>query len=191
MSAHAANPRAGHSASHTAPRRPPRARPAAVPVAGSIALILIVIAVVAVRDLAVNEGWAVGTPWSQSLVDALDGLTPTIGLVIGGIVLAVVGLLLVFAALKPGRKIYLSAQTDADLWFSVHAVAALAQATADRVAGVISADASRANARRITVAVVTAADVSNVGQRVREALDVNVSGLTKATITVRTEELPR
>jgi len=152
---------------------------------------LVGVAVVSIRDLAVDQGWAGGTSWSRSLLEALDGLRASTGVVITSFVVAVVGALVVWLAVKPGRKTHLRGHTDADLWLSTNAVAALAQAAADRVAGVISVHARRTTTRRITVEVTTSQDEDTVAGRVRAAIDSQVDGLTNAAIRVRTKELPR
>ncbi len=190
---------AGRRTRPSAPRTPPRARPAAVVVAPVLALVLIAVAVVAVRDLALTQGWAAGTPWAPSLLDGLDGLSPSAGLAAAGTLVALTGLVLVWLGLKPGRRTHLRGAGEADLWLSTGAVAALAQSTADRVAGVVSADASRTSRRRVTVDVVTTAnpaadthsDSQAVTERVRTALDADVAPLTGASIKVRTTEMPR
>lgn len=170
---------------------PPKARPAAAPTAAVVALVLVALAVVTVRDLAVSQGWATGTPWSVSLVRSLDGLTASVGLAVGGAVLALVGLVLVWLALKPAPRTHLPAHADSDLWLSPAAVAALARGVADRAPGVISADSTRAGRRRIHVDVVTSSDPQAVTERVEAALQSHVQGLTRATITVRTKEVAR
>lgn len=181
-------------------RTPPKARPGSASVSVLLALVLIGVAVVAVRDLAVSQGWSAGSPWTLSLVERIDGLGASTALAIGGIAIAVVGLLLVLLAVKPAPVTHLRTETgqaggatdeDADLWLSKAAVAAVARGVADRVSGVISAEASRARGRSITVEVVTSQDAATVSQRVQHAIDARVQGLTRATIRVRTKEVPR
>jgi len=156
-----------------------------------VALLLVGLMVGAFRDLAVVQGWATGTSWAGRLVDALDGLTAGPAVVAGAVALAWVGLVIVLVSLAPGRRTHLRASTDADLWFSTRAVAALAERTADRVAGVVSTDTPRVGTRRIIVEVVASRDAETVAEQVRSALDAQVAGLTGATIAVRTKEVPR
>lgn len=170
---------------------PPKARPAAALVAPVVAAALIALAVVAVRDLAVTQGWSTGTAWSLDLVESLDGLTATAGVVVIGIALVLLGLLVSWLALKPATRTHLKAATDSDLWLSRGAVAALAQAVADRSSGVVSADASRGGRRRINVDVVTLGDAPEVTRRIDAALAGGVADLTTATINVRTTEVAR
>lgn len=170
---------------------PPKARPAAAATAAVLALVLIALAVVTVRELAVVQRWASGSSWSLDAVRALDGLTPSVGVAVVGVVVALLGLLLVWLALKPAVRTHLQARSDGDLWLSSGAVAALAQGVADRAPGVISADATRVGRRRITVDVVTSGDAAAVAERVESALQTQVQGLTRATVTVRTREVSR
>lgn len=170
---------------------PPRARPAVVSLAAILALLLIVVAVVALRDLAVEQGWVGGAPWSRGLVDSLDGLTPTTAVVAAGIAVVVLGLLVALAALRPGRKTHLRTTAKADLWLSPRAVAALAQSSAERAPGVISAEATRAGRRRIVVEVVTQQDRTTVTEAVRTAVDAGPGTLTSTGVSVRTKEVPR
>lgn len=171
--------------------RPPRARPPAVPVALALALGLIAVGVVAVRDLIVSQGWANGTPWSEVVVSAFDGLTASIAVVAGGIAVAVIGLLLIWLSLKPGRKTHLRASNAEDLWLSQRALAALAVAVADRAPGVIAAEATRVTRRRVVVQVVTSQEPTVVADAVQSSLDSTVSGLTDARLSVRAKAVPQ
>ncbi|WP_134767927.1 DUF6286 domain-containing protein [Nocardioides sp. 1609] len=177
----------------TAPtdRTPPRARPAAALVAPVLAAVVVALAVVAVRDLAVDRGWAGGTSWSRDLVDSVDGLTASTALTVAGLATAVVGLVLVVAALLPGRRTHLRGSCSADLWLSPGAVAALAQTVADRAPGVISAETTRVGRRRVTVEVVAREGEAGVADTVRTALDSGPGALTTAAVGIRLKEVPR
>ncbi len=170
---------------------PPRARSAAVLVSVLLALLLVALAVVAVRDLAVSQGWTTGSPWSLSLVRDLDGLTDSVWVTATGVVVALVGLVLVWLALKPGARTHLAGRSDSDLWVSPGAVAALARGTADRAPGVVSADVRRVSRRRITVEVVTNRDASSVTGGVEAALRPGPGDLTHARVDIRTKEISR
>ncbi|WP_137292876.1 DUF6286 domain-containing protein [Nocardioides dongxiaopingii] len=172
-------------------RTPPRARPVAALAAPVLALALVAVAVVAVRDLLVDRGRVGGTPWSRDLVDAADGLTASTALTVAGLAAAVVGLLLVVAALLPGRRTHLRGSAAADLWVSPGALAALAQTVADRSPGVVSAATTRVGRRRVTVEVVAREGEPGVRDAVRAALDDGPGALTAATVGVRLQEVPR
>ncbi len=172
-------------------RTPPRARPPVAALASVLALLLVALGGVAIRDLAVAQGWASGTVWSRSLVDSLNGLRASTALVAVAGAVAVLGLVVVLTALRPGAKTHLRADAGADLWLSPRAVAALAQFAADRAPGVISAEATRAGRRRIVVEVVTQQDRATVTESVRAAIDARAGALTSASVSVRTKEVPR
>lgn len=172
-------------------RTPPRDRPAVVPLAALLALLLVAMAVAAIRDLAVAQGWTGGTPWTRSLIDALDGLTTSTALGTAGVAVALLGLLMTVTALRPGRKSHLRTTSQADLWLSPRAVAALAQSAADRAPGVISAHATRAGRRRVVVEVETQQDRATVTEAVHTAVADGPGALTSVTVAVRIKEVPR
>lgn len=181
------------------PRTQPRRAPVVVLAATVLALILIGIAVVAVRDLLVTQGWAAGSPVAPALVDGSDGLRASVGLAVAGGVVALAGLVLLWLGLRPGRRTHLRVTGDADLWLAPGAVAALAQETADRLPGVVSADSSRSTRRRTVVDIVVAErstpdgpqGAAAVAEHVRAVLDEEVGWLTGADIKVRSTEVPR
>ncbi|MFY0407787.1 hypothetical protein, partial [Solicola sp. PLA-1-18] len=116
-----------------APSTPPTKRPVAFVAASLIALVLVGVGFVAVRDLAVTQGWTTGTPWVPDLVTALDGLTASALVITVGIVAAVVGVLLVWTVLRPATRTHQRAKVDgADVWISAAAVATVAREAADR-----------------------------------------------------------
>lgn len=171
-------------------RTPPKARPTAALVAIIIALLLIALAVVAIRDLAAAQGWVNGSPWSTSVLKPLDGLTPSTGLVIVAVLVVLLGLWIVWLSLKPAKRTHVRANVDEDVWFTRAAIATLAQTTADRTPGVISADAT-GRGRAVTIDIVTSQNPQAVEARVRDALAGHIDGLTDARLTLRTKEVPR
>lgn len=182
-----------------APRTPPRRAPLAVPTAIVLSLVLIAAAVIAVRELALSQGWAAGTPLVPHLVEGLDGVRASLGLAIGGGVVALIGLVLLGLGLRPGRRTHLRVAGDADLWLSPGAVAAIAQETADRLPGVVSAGSSLRSRRRVGVDIVVAAPTGSEGPQgaaavtdhVRTVLDEEIGRPTGAGIKVRATEVPR
>ncbi|MGU3436644.1 DUF6286 domain-containing protein [Actinomycetes bacterium M1A6_2h] len=93
----------------------PRARPAAAPIALVFSLLLVALGVVAVRDALVSANAITGQPWIGWVVDHVDGTVVASWMLPVGIVVAVVGLLIVIAALKPRAKRYRPA-TSPDTW---------------------------------------------------------------------------
>lgn len=191
--------RAGQPARPAPPRAQPRRAPVVVPTAIVLALVLIAVAVVAVRELLVSQGWAAGSRIVPDLVAGLDGLGPSVGLAAAGAGVTLVGLVFLWLALRPGRRTHLRVTGDADLWLAPGAVAAVAQETADRLPGVVSADSSRSTRRRVLVDVVVTSrntpdgtqEAAAVTEHVRAVLADEVGWLTGADIKVRATEVPR
>lgn len=172
---------------HRHPSAPPRAVPTALVLGIVIALLLIGLSVVTIRDLAVAQGWATGTPWIPALVDSLDGLGSSAGLAVTGGALALVGVLLLLAALKPGSPTHVRATRGGDLWLTPAAVASLAVSSVDRTRGVVSAQASRVTRRGATVQVITHGVADS---EARSAADRGVGDLTPMRISVQSKEMP-
>ncbi|MDF9714757.1 hypothetical protein INN71_01785 [Nocardioides sp. ChNu-153] len=172
---------------------PPRALPGAGAVAVLLGIVVIGLAVVGVHDLAVRQGWATTrTEWLRSTVDAVDGLTPSLGLLIGAAVLGVVGVLLVLVAVKPARATHRPTKDGRlDLWLAPGALAALAQSAADRAPGVVAAETVRVSRRKVRIAVTTNREPAPVRQAAQRAAQEAVGHLTRARIDVVTKELPR
>lgn len=138
--------------------RAPRGAHRAVPVGVLIALALVALAVVAVRDLVVDQGWSRGTPWLPAVVDDLDGLEPTNGLLTVATVLGLLGIVLVLAGLLPAARRHTQAPGADQLWSSPSALGAVTRAAADRAPGVLRARVGRAGRRRVVLEVVPRRD---------------------------------
>ncbi|MCF6377111.1 hypothetical protein L2K70_05820 [Nocardioides KLBMP 9356] len=168
--------------------RPPMGMPRTVPVGIVLALALVVLGVVAVRDLVVHQGWATGQPWLPDLLGSLDGLTPTTGVLVAATVAAVVGLALLLVGLLPAPRRHTRAQDSDQLWSSPEAVAAVARVAADRAPGVLSARAGRVGRRRIVLEIATRGDEGAALAVSREAATAAGSALGARRIDVRTAE---
>lgn len=169
-----------------APSTPPTRTPAAGLVASLLAIALITLAVVAVRDLAVDQGWTSGSPWTPPLVSGLDGLTASTTVVVVGAVAGVLALLLLYVVLKPARRTHGKGGDEAtDLWVTPAAVATLAREAADRTAGVRSAEA-RATRRSVSVTVAAEPSAGDVESAVRAAVDAQLAGLASPSVKIRT-----
>lgn len=151
---------------------PPRSRPGALAVGPIIAVAFIAIAVVAVQNLAVVQGWTSGTSWTTATADAVDGLTATWWVVAIGVVLALIGLWLVIVALKPRGRSHLETALDGDIWLTESAVSALAVSAAEDVASVASATA-KVSRRKVSVTAQSndPESRSTVEQQVRQRLE--------------------
>ena len=167
----------------------PRNRPAVIWVTTVISLSLIGLAVVSVRDLATSQGWAAGKPWVREWLGQRGSLTVSTPVIVIAACLGLLGVVVLWASLKPGRRTHLATSLDDDLWLTSGAVAALARHVADRSQGVITAEAS-SRGRKITVGVVTADDPDEVRSRVAAALQ-RVTDLTRARISVKVTQVAR
>lgn len=169
----------------------PRARPKAASLGVLVAVLLVALAVVAVRELAVDQGWATGSSWLQSLLDTLSGRTAGTAVLVVGIVLVAVGVLVLHVALRPGRVTHLATTDDGDVWLTRGALAALAHEVVDRQAGVVSVDAEPAGRRKVKVRVVARDDRAGVEQQVRDALGRRLDPLTRLRYDLDVSEVSR
>ncbi len=164
--------------------RAPKRRPVVTWPALLIAIALVGLAVVAVRDLAVAQGWASGERWSETLLSGLDGLTAGPATTTVGVLAALIGLALILTVLRPARRTHLpTPASEAEVWISRRALRQLAEDAVQRVPGVESVSASAG--RRLTVRA-TAVDESARGP-VEDAVKQAVGGYltTAPKITVR------
>jgi hypothetical protein len=165
---------------------PPRGRPAASGVSLVLAVALVSVAVVSVHDLAVERGWTGGPSWTGSLVDDLDGLTAGTGVVVAGVVLAVVGLLLVLSALKPAPRTHVATPGETDVWVTRRAVRAVAVGAAEDTGGVLEASARH---RRGRVVVTVQSDHADIVPAVETSVREALAGLTTDDVVVTTEKV--
>ncbi len=132
--------------------RTPKAAPAARGLVYLVALLLLALAGVAIWDILVRTGTVQGTELSASALDWATATDWNPWLVFVGVVAVVVGLLLLFAALKPRRTTHLRANSAASAWLRPVDVARLVSRAAREVPGVISVGTS-ATRKRITLTV--------------------------------------
>ncbi|QIG42159.1 hypothetical protein G5V58_04705 [Nocardioides anomalus] len=163
----------------------PTKAPAAARLALLVALLLLAVAVVAVRDLAVTQGWVSGRSWTRHLVAAVDGTQASTGLALLGIVVAVVGLLVLLGALWPARRTHVPLGDTPDAWLTPAAVAALARSVADRSAGVLEARTEKTSRRRVRVVVTAAEDTPAAAGAAQRDVDAALARLPRPVVTVR------
>lgn len=172
--------------SNRSPATAPTRAPIASLFAALIAIALVALGVVAVRDLAVAQGWTTGSPWATPVVESLDGLTAGTPVVVAGVVAGVLALVLLYVALKPARRTHAKgADSATDLWVTPAAVAALAREAADRTSGVQAAEA-RATRRKVSVSVSVDPSASGVAEAVQQSVSDQLSGLATQSVRVRT-----
>ena len=164
----------------------PKARPAASGVSLVLALALVGIAVVAVRDLAVDRGWTNGTSWTGDLVDRLDGLAAGVPAIVVGIVLALAGLWLLLTSVRPAARTHETTSGPSDVWITRSAVRAVATGAAEHTPGVAAATSRH---RRGRVVVTVQSDRPGVAAEVETSVRTALEGLSTHDVVVRTEEV--
>ncbi|KQY55789.1 hypothetical protein ASD11_14885 [Aeromicrobium sp. Root495] len=164
----------------------PRARPAASAVAVVVALLLVGLAVVAVRELALAQGWATGASWTGAVVDRADGRSADVASTVVGVVAAVVGLWLVLLAVKPARRTHRRTQLDSDTWISDNAILTLVTRAAEDTPGVAEA---AARTRRSRVVVTVQSDHSDATTEVEKNVRAALHGLSTKDVIVRKEQV--
>ena len=141
--------------------RPPALRHRSVPLAVLLGVLLVAFAVVAVRDLAVSQGWAQGEPWLAAGVRSLDGLEAGTATLVVATVVGLVGLLLLVIGVSPAQRRYVRATEATQLWSTPAAIGEVARTAADRAPGVLAARVGRATRRRIVLHVTTRGDAAS------------------------------
>lgn len=177
----------------TVSAKPPIAAPAATVVAVVLALAVIGVGIVAVRDVLVSAGVITGAPWIVSVLNHLDGLTAQSWMLPGGVAVAVLGVLLVFAAVKPRRRSHLPLSAS-DTWITARDVTRLTQSSVQALTGVAAATVGGSGRRKLTLTVTALAgyDTSAVQTAAHAAAAKVVAELARPPrVRVRIKELDR
>ena len=154
----------------------PLAPAAASFVAAFLAVAVTALGLLGVREALVTLGWIQGETWLLPAMEALDGVTPTWTSAAGSAV-AVVGALLMIAALKPRRHTTLRADARTAVYVEFPEVARLATVTAESVPGVVTAR-STATRRVVTVrCAVTGSADAGVDGAVADAVKTELGAL--------------
>lgn len=162
------------------PRRPPAAGWAGV----VLALALTALGVLAMLDGAVRAGW-VGDA-EPVLTPAVTGpavVTPQPGAAVVGAGLALLGLVAVWFAVKPGERAGVRLGRTAGIWMSRRDLEQLVTATAERCDGVLSA---RTRATRRHVRVVLETTTGDAQDPAAAAVRRRLAGLSAPRLTVHT-----
>lgn len=171
---------AQHAAPGPTPLRPARelTGSGAIGVVGVVlAVLTVALGVALVRDALVAAGALSGSTWYSKAVDALDGLKPTTGVLVGGIVLALVGLWLVVVSLRRRRRKTLQLRSAAGVGLRPKALARLAKVAASDVDGVLEARAG-ASRSAVDVEILTTGD-RHTALRVHEVVVARFAPLTR------------
>ena len=165
------------SAEAAPPAKAPLAAPAATSVSVVLALVLIGAGVVAGRDALIDFGAIAGTPWIAAGLKAIDGLTAQTWMLPVGIAVAIIGLLLLVAAVKPRKRTHVPT-TAPGVWITPRDVRRVARTAALSLTGVAAATAG-GSARSLTLSItpVGGYDASELDSAVRSAVTDALSGL--------------
>lgn len=191
-----ATPTKSETPAHAAPQvnadaaPAPRSRPAAATTAVVLAVLVLAAGVVAVADAAGSFNGAGSL--AEKAFDGLDGLSASGATTGVGVALAVVGLLLVVAALKPRGRTHLAVDGPVDLWVTPRAAATIAAQEAEEHPDVLEARVESATRRRITLVVTPRSVVPDRGlaEAVRTRVSSHlapVSGVARVVVKVEEE----
>lgn len=136
--------------------RTPTVAPAASRWAILFALLLLAAGVVGIRDALTAAGALHGALWTRTAAEHLDGLTATTWMLPVGVVVALLGLWVLWGALKPRKRTEIQVQGAPGAWMRPTDVAKLARDAADGIDGVVTATAT-ATRTKVTVRVTTTA----------------------------------
>lgn len=158
----------------------PVAAPAATGVSVVLAVGVIALGIVAIRDALIDGGAIAGTPWIAPALGHLDGLTAQTWMLPAGLAVAVVGALLIIAALKPRKRTHQPLKTQ-DTWIAGRDISRVARGAATNVTGIAAATVS-GSARQLTVEVTPLAGFDSTG--LAETVRTNVSHALAPLVTV-------
>lgn len=173
---------------------PPRRTPLARFLGPLLAIALVALGVVGIQALAASQQWTREQSWITAVVDSLDGLEPTTGVLVVVSLAGVIGLVLLLTAIAPPRRSHRYAGGDdgAELWITADALAEVAADAADRADGVLTATA-RATRRGVRVTAVArgAEDKGRHGEiekTVRSAVTDRLGDLPAGRLHVNVKE---
>lgn len=144
-------------------------RSGAVGIVGPILAVLLIAAGVALlRDALVGYGLIPGQLWVPAGLRAVDGVAPGTAFLVGGIVAALLGLWLIYIALRRRVRSRATLRSRTGVYLGAGDVARLASAAAGEVGGVMAAS-STATRRAVTTTVRTTGG-AGVDQAVLDAV---------------------
>ncbi|GAA3694572.1 DUF6286 domain-containing protein [Gordonia hankookensis] len=148
----------------------PAANPAATIVGCVIGLLLLGLAVVAVRDLLVQVGWLSGSEWTRDAADGVGDLRWSDWMWPVAVALIVVGLAMIWLAAKPRRRTHLSLKGYEVMWTRRGDLARRCSTAASGLPGVDHA--TTVVGRRTVKLRVTVTDAADLGDIDRVVGDV-------------------
>ncbi|MDG3015594.1 DUF6286 domain-containing protein [Speluncibacter jeojiensis] len=155
----------------------PTGNPAAAPVAILFGLGLLVLAAICVRDLLIATGAIGGSGWLATAFRWVARLRWHDWMLPAAIVAVLVGLALLFAAVKPRPHTHLSLTSPAGVWLRPTDLARLCSGRARTVAGVLSATTAVSRKRAVVSVTVGAPAVPDLEDQVRAAVSAGLTAL--------------
>lgn len=159
------------------PAAVPRRPPAGGVVGLLLALGLVALGALAVYDAIVLLGWAEGDPLLTPTVSGEASVTPGTVTTVAAVGVALLGLVLLWVALRPGRRRGAELEAATGVWLTWADVERIAAAVAEQQDGVLSASAT-ASPRTVEVSAHTT--TSDVEPSVREAVTEALTALRRA-----------
>ena len=157
--------------------RPPTSAPAASRWAVLLAVAVVAVGVVGVRDALVAAGALGGSSYTRDAAQHVDGLTAQVWMLPAGIAVALLGLWVLWGALRPRKRTQVQVQGTPGAWMRPTDVAKLAHDAADTVDGVVSATV-KATRTKITVRTTTTAqDGTSTRDAVTTAIGTRLQAL--------------
>lgn len=148
-----------------------------------MAIVLIGIGVVLLHDTLARTDARPGRTWTAAIVNGLDRVTAEWWMIPAGVGIALLGVWLIAAALRPRSRKTLAVTSQTGVFLRPRDIARLASAAADDVDGVLAASTV---AGRRKVAVTVQSDRDGVADVVRDTVAQRLSPLaTLPKITVR------
>ncbi|WAC56158.1 DUF6286 domain-containing protein [Gordonia sp. SL306] len=148
----------------------PAANPAATIVGCVIGLVLLGVAAVAVRDLLVQIGWLSGSAWTRDAADRVADLGWSDWMWPVAVTLIVIGVAMIWLAVKPRRRTHLSLKGYEVMWTRR---GDLARRCSNAASGLTGVDHATTVVGRRTVKVrVTVTDAADLGDIDRVVGDV-------------------
>ncbi len=172
------------SAQENEPRTLPSAKapigPGPITIVGaSLGVVTLGLGVIAIRDSLIAFNAIDGMSWLSGVGDWIDGFKPVAWMVPGGVAIAIVGLWMLGASLRPRPKNSVALNTNTGVNMAPRSIARIAVVAARDVDGVLGASA-KSTTRRLVLTVKTTVKSNELSSRVKNAVETSLNGLNPA-----------